>query len=148
MSPRWEPMTWQERLYSHCVVQQDGCWRWTGALDRRSYGLWTGPEGHLPSRMTVATRWSYYARHGSIPFHLELDHLCNYPPCINPDHLEPVTRQENMRRRSERQTHCIRGHERNAENTYQNPSGSKRCRVCNREEVARKRASQRKQAAA
>ena len=33
---------------------------------------------------------------------LELDHLCNEPSCIFPDHLEPVTQLENTRRRDVR----------------------------------------------
>jgi hypothetical protein len=40
-----------------------------------------------------------YEQHfGSIPENLELDHLCRNPACVRPDHLEPVTHLENLRR--------------------------------------------------
>lgn len=65
---------------------------------------------------------------GPVPEGMELDHLCHNKRCVNPDHLEPVTHAENLRRAwalkklrggmkreaSERkgtQTHCWKGHE-------------------------------------
>jgi len=35
---------------------------------------------------------------GPIPDGLDIDHLCGNKGCINPEHLEPVTRSENVRR--------------------------------------------------
>lgn len=35
---------------------------------------------------------------GPIPEGMDLDHLCRQPRCINPDHLEPVTRAKNLQR--------------------------------------------------
>lgn len=35
---------------------------------------------------------------GKVPLGLELDHLCYNKRCVNPDHLEPVTHAENIRR--------------------------------------------------
>jgi len=39
---------------------------------------------------------------GPIPDGLHLDHLCANPPCVRPDHLEPVTQAENNRRAAQR----------------------------------------------
>lgn len=108
-------------------VAPDGCWNWTGRLDAWGYGR-LGRRG--------AHRASYIERVGPIPEGLVLDHLCNNPRCINPDHLEPVTDAENHRRKAERQTHCKHGHEFTPENTYIAPSGSRHCRACNRVRVA------------
>ncbi|MEJ7786912.1 MAG: HNH endonuclease signature motif containing protein [Solirubrobacteraceae bacterium] len=41
----------------------------------------------------------YWEReNGEVPEGLDLDHLCKQTDCVNPEHLEPVTHQENMRR--------------------------------------------------
>jgi hypothetical protein len=35
---------------------------------------------------------------GSIPFEMQLDHLCRNRKCCNPNHLEPVSISENTKR--------------------------------------------------
>jgi hypothetical protein len=35
---------------------------------------------------------------GDVPEDLVIDHKCRTPSCVNPDHLEPVTQGENLRR--------------------------------------------------
>ncbi len=45
----------------------------------------------------------YYERvHGPIPDGLDLDHLCNQRDCVNPEHMESVTRSVNCLRREAR----------------------------------------------
>lgn len=81
--PRWESK----------VERSPSCWFWTGAISRSGYGnFWTG-ESYVS-----AHRWSYEHFVGPIPEGLDLDHLCRVRNCVNPAHLEPVTRQENLRR--------------------------------------------------
>ncbi len=60
--------------------------------------------------LTYAHRWAYEQVHGPIPTGMEIGHLCHNPSCWNPNHLKAMTHAENMRQRSERQTHCKRGH--------------------------------------
>lgn len=72
------------------------CWNWLGAKDRKGYGAFsTGGRG---ASNTYAHRWSYVALIADIPDGLQLDHLCHNPSCVNPWHLEPVTREENLAR--------------------------------------------------
>lgn len=117
-----KPQPWREQ------IRIDGeCWLWTGET-WKGYGKFGGGQAH---------RVIYQRVVGPVPDGLELDHTCRVPTCVNPAHLEPVTRAENMRRRSEAQTHCKRGHEFTPENTYRPKGGSRHCRACNREAVRR-----------
>lgn len=81
------------RLLKRRLIASTGCWLWKGAL---SAGY--GTVGIAPQISRSAHRLAYIAFVGPIPKGLEIDHLCGIPSCINPEHLEPVTRAENCRR--------------------------------------------------
>jgi len=51
-----------------------------------------------PGQSVHAHRFAYEELVGPIPEGLDLDHLCRNKTCVNPAHLEPVTRAENVRR--------------------------------------------------
>lgn len=99
-------------------------------------------------RQHGAHRWLYERRNGKVPSGLELDHLCRVRHCVNPDHLEPVTRRENTLRSTSpsavnaRKTACDRGHEFTDENTYVH-RGRRVCRTCNRRRAAEYKARRR-----
>lgn len=107
-----------------------GCWLWLGAVNAPGYGTFNPRT----ATKVYAHRWAYEHWVGPIPSHLELDHLCHVRRCVNPEHLEPVTRAENQRRtRTALATHCDRGHPYDAENTYRRPDiGTRLCRTCRR----------------
>lgn len=88
------------RLLSHVVKQESGCWLWQGARGGDgSYGaIGVGSMRDGSRRMEYAHRVSYSVFVGPIPDGLQIDHLCNNKRCVNPEHLEPVTRGENQRR--------------------------------------------------
>ena len=86
---------------------RDGCWIWTGALNSDGYGSYM--DGIPVHR--VAYRWFV----GPVGEGFEIDHLCRNRACVNPHHMEPVTRTENMRRSRERgpasfHDYCRNGH--------------------------------------
>jgi len=84
------------------AVTDSGCWEWQGAVDRNGYGKAYDPEMPAGRRVDWAHRVSYRRNVGDIPDGLDLDHLCQNTVCINPEHLEPVTRAEHARRTFQR----------------------------------------------
>jgi len=70
-----------------------GCWNWTGGTTK-GYGSFTYPG----RSKCYAHRFSWEMHRWPIPEGLVVDHLCRNTICVNPDHLEPVTQGENVRR--------------------------------------------------
>jgi HNH endonuclease len=67
------------------------CWVWLRASSNKGYGVY----GHDARPAHVV----YYEHvRGPVPTGMELDHLCRVRACVNPEHLEPVSRAENARR--------------------------------------------------
>jgi hypothetical protein len=66
------------------------CWVWQRSTYRTGYGQIRGSSS--------AHRYYYEEAYGEVPKGLHLDHLCRVRACVNPDHLEPVTCAENIRR--------------------------------------------------
>lgn len=112
-----------------------GCFLWMGALDQHGYGQ-IHKDGHTRS----AYRVLYELVKGPIPQGLELDHVCRERLCVNPQHLEPVTRKENLTRSPlswqihRNKTHCPAGHSYSARNTFRVKRHGqiigRRCRIC------------------
>lgn len=107
------------------------CWLWTAYRDKDGYGHFAVRKGLV----MLAHRFAYEHQVGQIPEGLELDHLCRVTSCVRPDHLEPVTHAENMRRgvggiNSSSKTHCPQGHPYDETNTYINVSEGQRRRRC------------------
>jgi len=116
------------------------CWLWTGGLDRYGYGKFT-----LDYRTLIAHRAGWELLVGPIESDHELDHTCHdiksgcvpstcmHRRCVNPDHLEPVTRAVHILRTvAAGGTECRRGHRYSDENTYRRSNGRYECRVCRR----------------
>src|SRR6185369_1743609 len=116
------------------VNKTESCWLWTGGVTASGYATTRLADG---KKQQVVHRFAYERLVGLIPSGLELDHLCRVRICVNPAHLEPVTARTNTLRAPEgvtakkaRQTHCIRGHEFDAANTYYRRRGGRTCRKC------------------
>lgn len=105
----------------------EGCWEWTGCLVG-GYG-----QVHWQRKKRKAPRVVYELLVEPIPDGLTIDHLCRNRKCVRPEHLEPVTMRENLRRRSAAVTHCPKGHEYTPENTYVCKRGYRSCKTCKRE---------------
>jgi len=131
------------------VTKTDTCWIWTGATGKHGHGqFW------FDGRLRYAYRFLYEDVVGLVPDGLVLDHaVCQEPRCVRPDHLEPVTQGENVRRGAgptavnAARTHCVHGHEFTLANTYLTPDGRRRCRECWRLREVRRRQERRSRAA-
>lgn len=128
------PLDEQELLrFESKIHRTESCWLWIGSMDGAGYGRFSF-EG---SASRLAHRIAYTHWHGPIPDGLSLDHLCRVRNCVNPDHLEPVTHAENIRRGMSgwdhaAKTECPKGHPYDEKNTYHGTNG-RACRECQRE---------------
>lgn len=87
-----------DRLMEGCVPEPNsGCWLWIGSLRGGAGGVRYGQLG-FGGRNDYAHRVAYRLFVGPIPDGLEIDHKCGVSLCCNPDHLEPVSTAENLRR--------------------------------------------------
>ena len=81
-----------DRFFDKVDLQLE-CWQWRGAVSGNGYGTF-----RFEGRIIRPHRFIYEALVGPIPDGLVIDHLCGNRLCVNPDHLEPVTNGENLRR--------------------------------------------------
>lgn len=100
-----------ERVDKSGTVENPFCWVWTGPRMPNGYGSSNFRAGgsFYPHRI------AYTLLVEPIQRGLEIDHLCRNRACLNPAHLEPVTKLENIRRgrggnHHRVKTACFRGH--------------------------------------
>lgn len=113
--------------------QDSDCWVFMGRLNDGGYGL-ASIDGTGRQSGTHRIVFEHFA--DPIPDGLVLDHLCRVPACCNPDHLEPVTRRENLLRghgalmKAHRSDLCLRGH--SLIGCRVKKGGGRTCRECDR----------------
>ena len=123
------------------------CWVWAGMTNATSgYGMLWKVRG---KSMQAAHRVSYELHKGPIPEGMLVCHSCDFRLCVNPDHLWLGTDADNMRDMREKgrgspppirygkdhhcgkKTHCPKGHEYSAENTYlYSGRAGRMCKTC------------------
>lgn len=106
-----------------------GCWIWLGYTEKNGYGRLNGENAH---------RVFWREAKGAIAEGHDIDHLCKRRNCVNPDHCEAVTEEENLRRKSREVIYlgrtvgiCRRGHILEGDNVRMY-RGKRQCRPCER----------------
>jgi hypothetical protein len=113
------------------VEEADGHWLWRAATAANGYGRFAVSKKDIRQAHRVA----YELLVGPIPEGLEIDHLCRVRHCVRPEHLELVTRRENLLRgegvsaKAARTGRCRHGHD----DWHVRPSGKRLCRTCARD---------------
>jgi hypothetical protein len=136
-------LTVEDRFWAKVVRREPTeCWPWMGRVDLCGYGTMVA---HRKSRRATHIAWEI-ANGRPFPVGLDAMHHCDNPTCVNPAHIKPATKKENMQdcvRKGRLKlnvvpgwqkslTHCRRGHAFDETNTYMHPSGSRQCRICAR----------------
>lgn len=115
-----------------CIGGPEECWEWIAGKSQ-GYGMFQDRGAH---------RVAYELTVGPIPDGLTIDHLCRNRGCVNPRHMEIVTRAENARRGAvvrvirkggrpdlAARTHCKNGHEFTPNNVVVRKN-ARICRAC------------------
>lgn len=84
-----------ERILLRIKINKNGCWILQGKLTTNGYGYVNNKDKGSSTAHII----TYEQKYGSVPKGQELDHFfCKTKRCCNPDHVEPVTHIENVRR--------------------------------------------------
>jgi hypothetical protein len=100
----YKGMTTADRFWAK-VNKTETCWEWTGTKLKTGYGVIT-----VNPKMLKAHRVSYMWAKGPIPEGMQIDHICQRPSCVRPDHLRAVTNKQNQENRKPPQGRNISGY--------------------------------------
>ena len=135
-----------DRFWERVSKVESGCWNWTAGVVGEGYGSVT-----YDGVKFLTHRVAYELLVGLVPAGRDLHHLCENRRCVNPAHLELLTRKEHARRHAGET--CRFGHPYGLR-----PNGTRECVVCRklrqkennakRNQQARERRRRAKEAAA
>lgn len=144
------------RVMANTTKSTNGCWHWTGEIDKQGYGhIWVGSRTDGSRANALVHRYVYELlveplpeKRGE-PNHRQVDHRCHnrskscpggptclHRRCLNPDHLRAVKAKVNVlagkghAARNAVADHCIHDHAFTPENTYYDEDGHRQCKRC------------------
>jgi hypothetical protein len=107
------------------------CWLWEGRTQ----------NGRARFKGKPAYRVTYTLLIGTPPRGMDGHHICENAMCVNPWHIEWLTRAEHGQRHGHAsKVRCPQGHKYTPENTHYTRHGHRKCRACNRDRARQRRA--------
>jgi hypothetical protein len=80
------------RIALHITKLDNGCWHWNGAKSEAGYGMvWLNGKLQRVHRLVLSKKLDRSLETREIA-----RHLCNNPPCCNPEHLAVGSTQDNI----------------------------------------------------
>lgn len=128
----------RDRIMANVIADHRGCLLYVGTRSGRGCGYDGYGRVLHKGKHLYAHRAMYEIERGVIPDGLTIDHLCRVTACVNPAHMEVVTRRENILRgntlaaKNAAKTHCKHGHPLNGANLIIDSEGARACRTCRR----------------
>lgn len=87
----------KERFWAKVDVSNpEGCWPWKDSLNADGYGHLSIGSGKNREKVGAHRIAKTLSMGEEIPDGLFVLHMCDNPPCCNPEHLVCATHQENM----------------------------------------------------
>lgn len=128
-----QTIDWKLRFAAAWKPNEAGCHIWQRGVCGSGYGTFC-----MEGRNQLAHRVAWFQAHGEWPTPgLVVDHLCEIPLCVNPDHLTVTDTRTNILRSprhpynvARTRTACTRGHAFSSASVYVDPKGRRHCRVC------------------
>lgn len=86
--------TAEVRFWRFVPERQEGeCWEWTGGKDADGYAHFRVSS----SKQTKGARFAWELDHGMpVPSDMQVHHRCHNRGCVNPAHLEAISRKGNL----------------------------------------------------
>jgi hypothetical protein len=86
----------EETIWLYAFKKPSGCIEWHGAISKDGYGILTFWQDEKRTT-TTAHRKVWELANGPVPDNLCVMHRCDNPACVNIDHLDLGTQEDNIR---------------------------------------------------
>lgn len=124
-----------DKFWKNVRIDPCGCWIWYGYVNKFGYGAVTVKNIGRPDTSTTAHRFLFELMGGTdVEPGFDLHHLCKNKRCVNPSHLQKLTRIEHAKERMLASPKC--GHA--FDHLHRTKSGkiARRCFTCLRKRNA------------